>query len=63
MAIGFEKAYLKLDSPDCIFESMKKEIEKKRDYFVNVLREVGMTPIVPEGAIFVQADWTSLGLS
>lgn len=34
---------------------------QKRDYFVQLLREAGFDPIVPEGSYFMVADWSRLG--
>lgn len=62
LAITFENELAQLDSRDCIFNSMRVEIEKKRNYLVKVLNEIGMKPVVPDGGIFVQADWSLLGL-
>lgn len=34
---------------------------QKRDYFVQLLREAGFDPIVPEGSYFMVADWSKVG--
>lgn len=50
-----------MDAPDCYFTSISKDLQKKRDYIANILREVGMNPVIPEGGYFIMADWSSLG--
>lgn len=57
----FEKALCKLDKEELIFNIIRKQNEEKRDYMVKILTDVGMKPIVPQGGIFIAAQWTPLG--
>lgn len=60
VARAFEYEMSKMDAPDCYFTSISKDLQKKRDYIANILREVGMNPVIPEGGYFIMADWSSL---
>ncbi|KAK9702742.1 Aminotransferase class I and II [Popillia japonica] len=60
IALGFEKEFPRLGQTDCYFVSLPKELEPKRNYMADFLREVGMNPTVPEGGYFMVADWTPL---
>lgn len=60
IAIGFEEELAKLDSPECYFNSLPKELKEKRDFMYKFLKEAGMKPTLPEGGYFMLADWTSL---
>ncbi|KAI4459771.1 Pyridoxal phosphate-dependent transferase [Holotrichia oblita] len=60
IALGFEKEFPRLGQNDCYFVSLPKELEPKRKYMADFLREVGMNPTVPEGGYFMVADWTPL---
>lgn len=51
----------RLDSEECFFNSLSKELESKRDYMAKVLVDVGMRPTVPDGGYFMIADWSPLG--
>lgn len=51
----------RLDSEECFFNSLSKELEAKRDYMAKVLVDVGMRPTVPDGGYFMIADWSPLG--
>lgn len=62
IALGFEKEFPRLGQTDCYFVSLPKELEPKRNYMADFLREVGMNPTVPEGGYFMVADWTPLGM-
>ncbi|KAL6074448.1 Kynurenine--oxoglutarate transaminase 3 [Balamuthia mandrillaris] len=57
VAVGFETAAKKN-----YFEWLAKTYQKKRDFLVSVLREVGLTPVVPQGAFFVLADISKIKL-
>ncbi|CAF1580147.1 unnamed protein product, partial [Didymodactylos carnosus] len=54
----FEHELKRLNSPDCYFNSISNELLEKRDRIVQVLKECGMKPIVPDGGYFILADWT-----
>ncbi|CAH1101417.1 unnamed protein product [Psylliodes chrysocephalus] len=60
VAIAFEKEMERLDSEECFFNSLSKELEAKRDYMAKVLVDVGMRPTVPDGGYFMIADWSPL---
>lgn len=49
------------DLPESFFESMRADYATKRELTIGTLRDVGLTPIVPEGAYYVLADVTSMG--
>ncbi|XP_013115462.2 kynurenine aminotransferase isoform X2 [Stomoxys calcitrans] len=60
VARGFELEMTRLDSPECFFHSLPRELQGKRDYMAKFLTEAGMKPTVPEGGYFMLADWTQL---
>uniref|UniRef100_H3D8B7 Kynurenine--oxoglutarate transaminase 3 n=1 Tax=Tetraodon nigroviridis TaxID=99883 RepID=H3D8B7_TETNG len=51
-----------MGQPECYFSSLPEELEGKRDRLAAILRDVGMTPIVPEGGYFMLVDVSSLNL-
>ncbi|XP_019753728.1 kynurenine aminotransferase isoform X1 [Dendroctonus ponderosae] len=59
-AIAFEKELGRLESDECYFNSITKELEPKKKYMATFLQETGFKPIVPEGGYFMMADWTPL---
>jgi len=60
VARGFELELSRLSSPDCYFTSISRDLASKRDFVVDMLDEVGMVPVVPEGGYFIMADWSNL---
>lgn len=62
VAIGFEQELSRLDSPDCYFNSISRELLPKRDLLAKILREIGMEPIIPEAGYFMLADFSQFGL-
>ncbi|ERE88176.1 transcription initiation factor IIB-like protein, partial [Cricetulus griseus] len=50
----------RMDSPECYFNSLAKELEVKRDRMVRLLNSVGLKPIIPDGGYFIIADVSSL---
>lgn len=58
----FEYELKRLNSPECYFNSISNEFLGKRDRIVQVLKECGMKPIVPDGGYFILADYSQLGL-
>ena len=55
---GFEKEMARMDSPECFFNSIGPDLQKKRDALAKVLEDVGLNPVVPEGGYFIMADWS-----
>ena len=49
------------DLPEGFFVEMRADYARKRELLVGTLREVGLTPIVPEGAYYVLADVSGMG--
>lgn len=60
VAIGFEQELARFGQPDCYFISIVKELLPKREYMAKFLRDIGMTPTIPEGGYFMVANWTAL---
>jgi len=60
VAMGFEKEIDRLGNPDCYFQSISVDLASKRDFIVEMLNDVGMKPVVPEGGYFIMADWSHL---
>jgi kynurenine--oxoglutarate transaminase/cysteine-S-conjugate beta-lyase/glutamine--phenylpyruvate transaminase len=56
----FEYELKRLNSPECYFNSISNEFLEKRDKIVQVLKECGMKPIVPDGGYFILADYSQL---
>lgn len=61
VARGFELEMSRMDRPECYFNSIAVDLQKKRDHIARVLAEVGLTPVIPEGGYFIMADWSKLG--
>ncbi|XP_075146502.1 kynurenine aminotransferase [Haematobia irritans] len=60
VARGFELEMTRLDSPECFFHSLPRELQIKRDFMAKFLTDAGMKPTIPEGGYFMLADWTQL---
>jgi N-succinyldiaminopimelate aminotransferase len=45
------------------YRELQRDYQAKRDFLVNVLSEVGLNPIPPEGAYFIMADISHLGFA
>ena len=56
VALGFEEEIARKDTPECYFKSLPAELEVKRDRMVNILKDAGLHPIVPQGGYFIMAD-------
>lgn len=63
MAIGLEIELARFGQEDSYFKELPAFLLKKRDSMAQVLQEVGLTPIIPEGGYFMMADSDSLGKS
>ncbi len=61
VARGFELEYARMDKPECYFKTIAVDLERKRDRIASTLREVGLTPVLPQGGYFIMADWSHLG--
>ncbi len=60
VARGFELEYARMGKPECYFNSIAVDLQRKRDYIAKVLMDVGLTPVIPEGGYFIMADWSHL---
>ncbi len=49
------------DLDDAFFEEMRADYDGKRALLVDTLREIGLPPIVPEGAYYILADVSGMG--
>ena len=61
MARALEVETARFHQPECYFRELPQMVEKKRDEMAEVLREVGMEPILPDAGYFMMADTTPLG--
>lgn len=60
-AIAFETELARLNSDECYFNSISRELEPKRAFTAKFLIDAGFKPIIPEGGYFMIADWSALG--
>nr|XP_018908432.1 PREDICTED: kynurenine--oxoglutarate transaminase 3 isoform X1 [Bemisia tabaci] len=60
VARGFEREISLLGTPNSYFEKMSSMLQPKRDYFCQVLKDVGFAPTIPEGGYFVVSKWSDL---
>lgn len=63
MAQGLLQNLEVIGQPECYFSSLSEELEGKRDRMAAIVKEAGMTPVVPEGGYFMLVDVTSLSES
>lgn len=61
LAIVLENELKRLDSTDSNFNTLRLELQGKRDFMINLLTEVGFKPVIPQGGYFILADWSNLG--
>lgn len=60
MAQGLLRNFELMGQPECYFSSLAEELEGKRDRMAAILKDAGMTPIIPEGGYFMLVDVTPL---
>ncbi|XP_041370941.1 kynurenine--oxoglutarate transaminase 3-like isoform X2 [Gigantopelta aegis] len=56
IAASFEVELGRLDSPDSYLHQLPVDLEPKRDRLAQMLQDVGMSPVIPEGGYFMLAD-------
>ena len=61
IAISLETELARFGQPDSYLQQTVATLQRKRDQVCQVLREVGFTPIVPDGGYFVLADTSPVG--
>jgi len=60
VARATERELARLDSPDCYFESIGRDLRRKRDMLADILTRSGMVAAIPQGGYFILADWSPL---
>lgn len=60
MAQGLLRNFELMGQPECYFTSLAEELEGKRNRMAAIIKDVGMTPVIPEGGYFMLVDVTSL---
>ncbi|XP_051233064.1 kynurenine--oxoglutarate transaminase 3 [Dicentrarchus labrax] len=60
VAQGLLRNFDLMGQPECYFSSLAEELEGKRDRMAAIVKEAGMTPVIPEGGYFMLVDVTSL---
>jgi len=60
VARAFEIEIKRLESPECYFNTISVDLQKKRDYIAKILKDAGMDPVIPEGGYFIMANWSKL---
>jgi aspartate/methionine/tyrosine aminotransferase len=55
-----EAAAIALETADTYYHTLTTDYQHKRDMLTNVLADVGLTPIVPDGTYFVMVDISRL---
>ncbi|XP_074077847.1 kynurenine--oxoglutarate transaminase 3 isoform X3 [Macrotis lagotis] len=62
LARAFQIDIKRMNDPECYFYSLARELEVKRDRMIQLLRSIGLKPIVPEGGYFIIADVSALNV-
>lgn len=52
----FEHELQRMNESECYFKSISAELKPKRDKLVQLLTDVGLKPVIPEGGYFMLAD-------
>ncbi|KAM9831300.1 kynurenine--oxoglutarate transaminase 3-like [Neosynchiropus ocellatus] len=60
VAQGLLRDFALMGQPDCYFSSLAEELEGKRDRMAAILKEAGMSPVIPDGGYFMIVDVTAL---
>ncbi|KYO19642.1 kynurenine--oxoglutarate transaminase 3 isoform X3 [Alligator mississippiensis] len=60
LAQAFLIDFKRMDDPDCYFYSLSRELEGKRNRMAQLLQEVGLKPVIPEGGYFMIVDVSAL---
>ena len=58
-AFAYERSF-GVNNPQCYFRSIVPELLPKRDKMVQMCRDAGMEPIVPQSGYFMIADYSKL---
>ncbi|XP_019386689.1 PREDICTED: kynurenine--oxoglutarate transaminase 3 isoform X3 [Crocodylus porosus] len=62
LAQAFLIDFKRMDDPDCYFYSLSRELEGKRNRMAQLLQEVGLKPVIPEGGYFMIVDVSALNV-
>jgi len=62
VASAFELELGRLGNENSYFTALADELEPKRDFMAQFLREAGMNPVIPEGGYFMIADSSKLDI-
>ncbi|XP_065410279.1 kynurenine--oxoglutarate transaminase 3 isoform X10 [Chrysemys picta bellii] len=54
--------FKRMDDPDCYFYSLSRELVGKRNRMAQLLQEVGLKPVIPDGGYFMIADVSALNV-
>lgn len=62
MARGFDTEMALMGTDKSYFRTLPKELQAKRDRMAQVLRDVGLKPIIPQGGYFMIADASNMSM-
>ncbi|XP_072014497.1 kynurenine aminotransferase-like isoform X2 [Amphiura filiformis] len=60
VAVSLEKEMALLGKPECYLTSLAEELNGKRDKMADLLRDINLTPIIPDGGYFIMTDISHL---